>query len=186
MLSLTDPAEVADYKDALITLMYNSARCHDIGKILIANIVNTQIRRLSDMEYSYIKFHPKWSYEILIRNRHLQPYAEIALGHHRSYDGRSGYPMYYKNTKSKFRILIDLMTVSDCLDAATDVFGRNYARGKLFDSVIAEFRKSAGVKYNPDIINFILETPQVQDSLRELTSQDGRAELYYHIYRNYR
>ena len=94
--------------------------------------------------------------------------------------------MYYKNTKSKFRILIDLMTVSDCLDAATDVFGRNYARGKLFDSVIAEFRKSAGVKYNPDIINFILETPQVQDSLRELTSQDGRAELYYHIYRNYR
>ena len=186
VLSVDDPEEVADYEELLIKLMYNAARCHDIGKILIANIVNTQIRRLSDMEYSYIKFHPKWSYEILMRNRNLQTYAEIALGHHRSYDGKSGYPMYFNNQKSKFRILIDLLTICDCMDAATDVFGRNYTKGKTFDSVLAEFKRAAGTHYNPEIVQFILENEELRDTLRNLTSMEGRADLYFHIYRRYR
>ena len=44
-----DLREVANRKGELKELMYNAARCHDIGKILIANIINTQIRRLSDI-----------------------------------------------------------------------------------------------------------------------------------------
>ena len=138
------------------------------------------------MEYSYIKFHPKWSYEILMRNRNLQTYAEIALGHHRSYDGKSGYPMYFNNQKSKFRILIDLLTICDCMDAATDVFGRNYTKGKTFDSVLAEFKRAAGTHYNPEIVQFILENEELRDTLRNLTSMEGRADLYFHIYRRYR
>jgi len=186
VLSLDDPAEVADYEELLRKLMYNAARCHDIGKILIANIVNTQIRRLSDMEYSYIKFHPKWSYEILMRNRNLQTYAEIALGHHRTYDGKSGYPMYFDNLKSKFRILLDLLTIVDCMDAATDVYGRNYTKGKTFESVLGEFERSAGTHYNPDIVSFILNNDEVRNKLKSLTSAEGRADLYFHIYRRYR
>ncbi len=186
VLGIDDPDEVAEYTEFLKKLMYNAARCHDIGKILIANIVNTQIRRLSDMEYSYIKFHPKWSYEILMRNRNLQPYAEIALGHHRSFDGKSGYPMYFNNRKSKFRILIDLLTVCDCMDAATDVFGRNYTKGKTFESVMAEFSRSAGTHYNPEIVDFIVNNEELKTTLREMTSEAGRADRYFHIYRRYR
>ncbi|MBR5712829.1 MAG: hypothetical protein IKX54_04460 [Lachnospiraceae bacterium] len=186
VLSVDSSEEVEQYREVLEDLMESAARCHDIGKILIANIVNTQIRRLSDMEYSYIKFHPKWSYEILMRNRALQPCAEIALGHHRSYDGKSGYPMYFDNRKSKFRILIDLLTICDCMDAATDVFGRNYTKGKTFESVIAEFKKSAGTQYNPDIVKFIDENEELKNELRQMTSEEGRANLYFHIYRKYR
>ena len=186
VMGTDDPAYVTAHKKALMTLMYNSARCHDIGKILIANIINTQIRRLSDMEYSYIKFHPKWSYEILMRNRLLRPYAEIALGHHRSYDGKRGYPKYFDNRASKYNILIDLLTVCDCMDAATDVFGRNYMRGKRFESVIAEFHKGAGTQYNPDIIAFLESDKELYREIEELTSEQGRAKLYYHIYRQYR
>ncbi|MBR6019236.1 MAG: HD domain-containing protein [Lachnospiraceae bacterium] len=186
VLDTEDLREVAARKGELMTLMYNAARCHDIGKILIANIINTQIRRLSDMEYSYIKYHPKWSYEILMRNPILQNYAEIALGHHRSYDGNSGYPKFFDNRASRYRILIDLLTVCDCMDAATDVFGRNYAKGKNFATVLAEFKKAAGTHYNPKIINFIEQDAEIHRKLEEMTSQTGRADLYYHIYRKYR
>ncbi len=183
----TDSEEmVAELKEVLMKLMYNSARCHDIGKILIANIVNTQIRRLSDMEYSYIKYHPKWSYEILMRNRHLRPCAEIALGHHRSYDGKSGYPMFFDNCASRYRILIDLLKVCDCMDAATDVFGRNYSKGKTFEAVLAEFENGAGTQYNPEIVKFIKQDTKLYQDLKLLTSEEGRADLYYHIYRSYR
>ena len=186
VLETEDLREVAARKEELMTLMYNAARCHDIGKILIANIINTQIRRLSDMEYSYIKYHPKWSYEILMRNPHLQNYAEIALGHHRSYDGNSGYPKFFDNRTSRYRILIDLLTVCDCMDAATDVFGRNYARGKRFSAVLAEFRKAAGTHYNPKIISFIEQDEELRKRLENMTSEEGRSDLYYHIYRKYR
>ncbi len=184
--SVDTAEEVVSKKRQLLQLMYNGARCHDIGKILIANIVNTQIRRLSDMEFSYIKFHPQWSYEILIRNPHLHSYAEIALGHHRSYDGKKGYPMSFDNTKSKYRILIDLLKICDCMDAATDILGRNYTMGKDFDRLLAELQKGAGTDYNPDIVAFIIQDEELLTQLRHTTSNDGRTELYYHIYRSYR
>lgn len=178
--------EVRGKKRELLRLMYNGARCHDIGKILIANIVNTQIRRLSEMEFSYIKFHPKWSYEILMRNPHLHCYAEIALGHHRSYDGKSGYPISFDNTASKYRIFIDLLKICDCMDAATDILGRNYANGKDFDEVMKEFAAGAGTEYNPDIVAFLAQDKELAAQLKHTTSEEGRIELYYHIYRRYR
>ena len=186
VLDTEDLREVAKRKGELMTLMYNAARCHDIGKILIANIINTQIRRLSDMEYSYIKYHPKWSYEILMRNPNMQNNAELALGHHRSYDGNSGYPKFFNNRASRYRILIDLLTVFDCMDAAMDVFGRNYAKGKQFNTVLAEFRKAAGTHYNPKIIDFIEQNEELRSKLAQMTSEEGRSDLYYHIYRKYR
>ncbi len=186
LCNVTDTDGVREQSGELLKLMYNSARCHDIGKILIANIVNTQIRRLSDMEYSYIKHHPKWSYEILVRNPHLRPYAEIALGHHRSYDGKSGYPPYFDITSSKYRILIDLLRICDCMDAATDILGRNYSNGKDFDAVLKEFERGAGTAYNPDIVAFLKEDESLRGKLKQMTSEEGRIELYYHIYRRYR
>ena len=72
------------------------------------------------------------------------------------------------------------------MDAATDVFGRNYARGKKFNTVLAEFRKAAGTHYNPKIISFIEQDEELREKLSNMTSENGRSDLYYHIYRKYR
>ncbi|MDO4316731.1 MAG: HD domain-containing phosphohydrolase [Lachnospiraceae bacterium] len=185
-LGVTDPQEVLRRKNELHHLLYYAARVHDIGKILIANIINTQIRRLTDMEYSYIRLHSKWSYEILNRNPKLSAYAEIALGHHKSYDGSMGYPASFDNTKSRYRILIDILTLCDCLDAGTDKLGRNYVPGKGFREMLAEFEQEKGKRYRPELVELLQNDRQLAETLAEVTSEEARTELYYKIYRQYR
>ena len=49
----------------------------------------------------------------------FEPYIDVILGHHKTYDGKGGYPADFDNTASSKRILIDLITIADCTDAAT-------------------------------------------------------------------
>ncbi len=41
------------------------------------------------------------------------------------------------------------------MDAATDILGRNYAKGKEFDRLFAELKEGAGTRYNPYIVRLI-------------------------------
>ena len=186
VLSVNSDEEVRAKKEDLALFLYNAAKCHDIGKIRIATIINTQIRSISDAEFSLIRMHSVWSADILSRNKKLSAYKDIALGHHKSYDGKSGYPEDFDNHDSKYRILTEILTICDSMDAATDAFGRNYQRGKTFEKVFAEFESLKGTRYNPVIIDFIRDTPELFAQLKEITSKEARGDFYYHIYRKYR
>ncbi len=186
VLGVKEDWEVLTRKEELRHMLHYSARVHDIGKILIANIINTQIRRLTDMEYSYIRLHPKWSYEILNRNEKLASYAEIALGHHKSYDGKSGYPTAFDNTASKYRIMIDILTICDCMDAGTDRLGRNYMPGKSFDELLEEFVQGKGTLYRPELVDLLIKNRPLTQTLAHITGEEGRTELYYQVYRKYK
>ena len=67
------------------------------------------------------------------------------------------------------------------MQAATERLGRNYKGEKTFDTVMSEFRKDAGVRYNPDLVAFIDAHPDVAEKLAELIN-DGWVEIYYNIY----
>ncbi|MEE1464404.1 MAG: hypothetical protein UF734_02105 [Clostridium sp.] len=60
----------------------------------------------------------------------LKCYHDIAVGHHKSFDDLSGYPKEFHTSQSRQKILIDLISICDSLDAATDYLGRNYAKSK--------------------------------------------------------
>lgn len=80
--------------------------------------------------------------------------------------------------------MIDIITVCDCLDAATDQYGRNYHQAKTTDEVLTEFKRDAGVRYNPDIVRFILQDSALRDTLREI-SGSRRLTIYYDTYKHY-
>ncbi|MBO4281304.1 MAG: HD domain-containing protein [Lachnospiraceae bacterium] len=186
VLGVSSNEEVRAHKEDLALFLYNAARCHDIGKIRIATIINTQIRSISDTEFSLIRKHSEWSALILSRNAKLSAYCEIALGHHKSYDGKQGYPDEYDNRSSRYRILTDILSICDSMDAATDAYGRNYTRGKTFEKVFAEFESLKGTRYNPEVIDFIRGNDELFAQLKEITSKEARGDFYYHIYRKYR
>lgn len=50
-----------------------------------------------------------------------------------------GYPADFDNTASKDRFLIELIHISDCLDAATDFVGRSYKMARNFLSAWKNF-----------------------------------------------
>lgn len=154
---------------------------HDIGKNSIASVVNNDYRPITDLEFSIIKQHPEMGMQYLDLAPSLQKYKDTTLGHHKWYNGKGGYPDSFDNTKSPKRILIDIVTLSDCLQAATERIGRNYKGDKNFDSVMAEFRRDAGTRYNPDLVNLIDEHPDLAKKLSQLID-DEWIDIYYNIY----
>lgn len=162
--------------------IFEAAMYHDIGKNAIISVVNNDFRPLTDEEFAIIKKHPALGAELLkIAPSLYEKFRDTTLGHHKWYNGKGGYPEDFDNTKSPKRILIDIITLSDCMQAATERIGRNYKCGKNFDRVMEEFRRDAGTRYNPDLVNFI---DAHQDVARDLAAliNEGWVDIYFDIY----
>jgi HD-GYP domain-containing protein (c-di-GMP phosphodiesterase class II) len=127
--------------------------------------------------------HPDKGYEMLKDEPAFEKYFDIIRGHHRSYDGKTGYPSSFNNLLSPYKPIIDLITVADCVDAATDILGRNYVKGKDFATVYNELKLGSGTLYNPDIVDLIGSNKSLFEDLEYLTSE-GRYEVYYRAYRD--
>ena len=165
-----------------LDFIYEAAFYHDIGKNGIISTVNNDYRPLTDEEHAIIKTHPALGAELLkIAPSLYEKYHDTTLGHHKWYNGKGGYPEDFDNTKSPKRILIDIITLSDCMQAATEHIGRNYREGKTFDMVMEEFRKGAGTKFNPDLVKFIDTHDDVARDLAVLIN-DAWVDIYFNIY----
>lgn len=173
--------EVKKNKEELLAYISKASLVHDVGKLLCTQVINMQYRRLIDVEYETIKFHPVSSSTILSSIPSLSVYHDIAIGHHKSFDGTFGYPKGFDNTSSKQRILIDLIRICDSLDAATDTFGRLYAAPKSFQTVLKEFQLLKGTSYSDVLVDFISEHTDVQDQLEKLLEEE-REQVYVEMY----
>lgn len=153
---------------------------HDIGKTRITDIINLQGRRLSESEFLGIKHHPNFGYNMIKDDGDLEVYKDVILYHHKYYNGAGGYPDL-DNTKSKYRIIVDIITIADCMDAATDYLGRNYKKNKNASMFFEELKKDSGIRYNPDIVNIIISNQSLKEELTKITEQ-YRKKLMYDAY----
>ena len=177
-------SEIYRNRKKYLEFIHDAGMYHDIGKNTIASVVNNDYRPLTDLEFSIIKQHPYMGLQYLELSPELAKYKDTMLGHHKWYNGKGGYPDDFDNTKSPKRILIDIVTLSDCLQAATERIGRNYKGDKNFDTVMEEFRTGSGTRYNPDLVNLIDEHPNLAKKLADLI-EDGWVEIYYNIYKQF-
>lgn len=171
-----DVSAVRANKKELLSVIERCGTLHDIGKCRVAVVINTQDRRLTEDEFGILKYHPQLGAKLLAGDEAFEPYHDVILGHHKTYDGQ-GYPTTFDNTASPVRFLIDLISIADSTDAATDHVGRNYTTGKNFAELLEELKEGAGSRYNPDIVAVIDEDKELQKNLSELTST-GRLALY--------
>ena len=174
-------SEILRHKKKYLEFIHDAGMYHDIGKNSIASVVNNDYRPLTDTEFAIIKTHPELGLNYLKLSPALEKFHDTTLGHHKWYNGKGGYPDSFDNTQSPKRILIDIVTLSDCMQAATERVGRNYKGDKNFDTVMGEFRRDAGVRYNPDLVSLIDEHPDLAKKLSALID-DGWVEIYYNIY----
>ena len=175
---LTDQTTVVDKRQELLNYLKICGLIHDVGKCKIASVVNMQIRRIGDKEFQCIRMHPSYGGSILQNDPDFAPYLPIILGHHRSYDGTKGYPESFDILSTPYKPVIDLISICDSLDAATDIYGRNYAKGKKFDEVLEELIQESGTRYHPEIVRVIVQHQTLRDDLAYLTSE-GRSKAYF-------
>lgn len=183
ILNCKNKKEVQKKKDQILNYISSCGLLHDVGKCFITDIINKQNRMLSPLEFTMIKLHPTFGASVAKQGSILEPYYDIILGHHKTYDGKAGYPEDFDNTGSSVRFIIDLISIADSIDAATDILGRNYTDGKDFATLFQELKEGAGTQYNPVIVQLIENNDILWQKLATLTT-GGRYEIYYQAYKD--
>lgn len=176
--------DVREHQDELLDYVWKAGRCHDIGKIVCTDVINLQGRPITDEEFGLICAHPEKGAEIVDHIEVLKPFRDVVLGHHKFFDGSKGYPRQYDNTKSEKKIFLDIIKICDCIDAATDRLGRNYAKAKDFGVVLEELKAGSGEVYSGELVELIDENKRLIRRIEELTREE-REIVYYEIYRKY-
>ena len=183
-LGITSKWQVRLHQRQLIHFITQAALWHDVGKNSIVSVVNNDYRQLCDEERRIIRMHPRMGLKYLKISQKLKYYHDTTLGHHKWYNGKGGYPSDFDNTKSPFRFMIDIITLCDCMQAATERVGRNYKQEKSFEKVMEELREGAGTRYNPDLVKLIDDIPELYNELERIAIY-GWPDIYYEIYKNY-
>lgn len=173
--------DVKAKKDELFEMIKRSACLHDLGKCCITAVITRQSRRITEEEFECIRKHPEQGIEFFEYMKDADVYKHVILGHHKSYDGKSGYPDNFDNVRSPYRFIIDLISICDSTDAATDIIGRNYTKGKTFAKLLEELKEGAGTRYNPDIVRIIADSPELIADLTEFTGEK-RIDYCYEAY----
>ena len=121
-----------------------AALVHDLGKISTPAEILAKPTRLTEMEMSLIRSHPRSGYEILKKVEFPWPIAQIVLQHHERNNG-SGYPQGL----SAPDILLEakILAVADVMEAMCS--HRPYRPALGVEKALTEIRKNRGILYDP-------------------------------------
>lgn len=165
--------------EQLLEQAYEGGLYHDLGKCMLLNHVGCYNRKLLDEEFACIKMHPAFGCKLLEALR-MDDMAKIAYCHHRSYDGRGGYPVSDEDCPGRVRWIADIVTVVDSLDAGTDNVGRCYAAAKDFERLIDELRAGKHTRYAPEVVELFDDPAFYQETKRFL--DESRRRVYLEVY----
>lgn len=124
---------------------------HDLGKIQIPAEILSKPGKITDIEHSLIKIHPKAGYDILQGIDFPWPIAQMVLQHHERLDG-SGYPQGLKGDA----ILLEarILSVADVVEAMSS--HRPYRPGLGIEVALAEITKQRGSHFDPQVVDACL------------------------------
>ena len=120
-----------------------AAIIHDLGKIYVPSEILAKPGRISAMEFSMIKMHPKVGYDILKKIDFPWPVADIVVQHHERMDG-SGYPDGLKG--DAILVQARIIAVADVVEAMAS--HRPYRPALGIDVALDEISKGSGTRYD--------------------------------------
>lgn len=124
---------------------------HDIGKLSIPAEILTKPGKLTNIEFSLIKEHPRSGYDMLKDVDSPWPLADIVRQHHERING-TGYPDKLKGDD----ILIEsrILAVADVVEAMGS--HRPYRASLGIEAALEEIEKNRGVLYDTETVDACL------------------------------
>ncbi len=187
----------------ILLFVWYASLVHDIGKIVYSHVVSFYVRKLNDKEFEIIKQHvnkakgfiknsPSFSQDTEIYKmlkslinfsfkgdvEIFSYFADVALGHHKSYDGKFGYPNDFDNLSSPVKLIIDIVSIADSIDAATDSIGRSYAHEKTLKDMKEDLLSQIETRYNPVVTKLIFENNDLYNDIDTILTKE-RFDVYY-------
>jgi len=120
---------------------------HYICKIAVPAEILSKPGKLTDVEFSLIKAHPKVGFDILKNVEFEWPIARVVVQHHERLDG-SGYPygIRGKDILQEARIL----AVADVVEAMSS--HRPYRAALGIEKALAELARGQGTLYDSEVV----------------------------------
>ena len=129
-----------------VSIIYESALLHDIGKISIPENILGKTGRLNNDEYDIMKGHVNSAIEMIRYLPSMDYVIPAALGHHERWDGK-GYPRGLKG--ENIPIAARCLALADAYDAMTT--DRPYRKGMSAEAAAAEIERSGGTQFEPEL-----------------------------------
>ena len=161
---IRDPKEK---KEAAVSYARECGLYYDIGLIIMHFEKNQGFRPLLENEEEIYQLHTICAYELLRSRKSTEKYAEVALGHHRWYNGAEGYPDSVERSTSSYRMMSDLVAVADAL---VDNYDGDYKQ--CVDQIIAKEH----TQYSPVVTSYLNER-SLAVTLERILS--GDETIYY-------
>lgn len=165
-----------------ISILYDAAIMHDIGKVEMPDSVLLKPGRLNHKEFAIIKKHLDSSYSILNSINFFKPHANIVRYHHEKYDG-SGYPQGVSGVDIPF--LSHILIIADAFDAMTS--DRVYKKKKTLTAALEELINLKGKQFSPALVDIAVAVFK-EHGLLPIESNDAVTEIemakYDYFYRD--
>jgi HD-GYP domain-containing protein (c-di-GMP phosphodiesterase class II) len=162
-----------------LRLLGIGAVLHDVGKIFIESEILNKPGRLETEEFEKIKTHTSRGYDFL-KTKECVSFiaAHIAYQHHERNDG-SGYPRGL--TADQIHRFAKIVAVTDVYDAMTA--HRVYRSALPSYLAVAELRAGAGVRYDREIVELLVEFVALYFIGSELSLDNGERVLVVNVSR---
>ena len=139
--------------DDYVELLVKAAPMHDIGKIVVSDVILRKPGRLTKEEFDTIKEHTSAGGRIVVEvlsgieeKEYVDIAVQIAEGHHEKWDG-SGYPKGLG--ESDIPICARIMAVADVFDAL--ISKRCYKEAMSVDTAFSIIEESGGSHFDPEL-----------------------------------
>lgn len=149
------------------------AYLHDVGKIRIPSAILQKNGKLTDEEFTEMKMHTVYGYEICMQYQNFRDLAPIVRAHHESFDG-SGYPDGLVGSQIPFESSI--IKVADVYDALTQrrQYKEGYKQTKALDIMLGDARKN---KMSAKIMVYLMRTLLKEVEERIITHENNISQL---------
>lgn len=137
--------------DEQILSIQRGALLHDIGKLGIPDRILSKECDLTEEEWSIMRQHPQFAYEMLFPIEYLHPSLDIPFCHHEKWDG-SGYPHGLKG--EQIPLAARLFALVDVYDALTS--DRPYRKAWSHEQAVNYIREQSGSHFDPKLVNVFL------------------------------
>ncbi len=147
-----------------------SAPLHDVGKIMISDMILNKPGKLTDEEYEIMKSHTTHGKEIMEKaiatvegESYLKEARNMAAYHHERWDGK-GYPEGLRG--EVIPLSARIMSVADVFDALTS--RRVYKPAFPLEKALEIIQEGSGTQFDPKCVDAFLDAlPEVKQVLKK-------------------
>ena len=135
-----------------LTIIWDAARFHDIGKLAIPTSLLNKPAALTDEERRIVRRHVDIGAELLIQTRTLAHLAPLVFASHEWFNG-GGYPLGISG--SAIPIGSRIIAIADAYDAMTQD-RRSYRSSSATETAVEEIRGGAHRQFDPVVADVFL------------------------------